>query len=108
MELGTSEIASSFFAMPMRSASSSACVNAWFIFFAHVVFQSLAALWFGHWPVRGHLGYFQCLFLTDRVPMDAHKQAFVWTYFSLFQISTQEARLCVSHAFDKMIAELCS
>lgn len=83
-----------FFAMSMRSTSSFACVDGLFIFIARVVFQSLAALWFGHLPVKGHPGYFQCLLITDRVPVDAHTQAFVWTYFSLFQISTQEARLC--------------
>lgn len=50
-------------------------------------------MWSGHFSVKGHLGCFQCLFITKDVSVDVHKQGCVWTYFSLFQINTQEASL---------------
>lgn len=51
-------------------------------------------MWSGHFSVEGHLGCFQCLFITKDLSVDVHKQGCVCGHiFSLFQINTQEARL---------------
>lgn len=50
-------------------------------------------MWSGHFSVKGHLSFFQCLFITEEVSVDVHKRVCVDIFFSLFQINTQEARL---------------